>query len=329
MRLLRSSAREVARSATACLVAFTTWAVLDQAASTQAPAPAPPAGGTAAPPAGGGRGGDPATGGGGRGRGVLTPFAKEALAALRAPLDRLTPVTEAMLRNPPAGDWLHWRRTYDGWAHSPLTDINRETVKNLKVAWTWSLNSASGAVNEFTPLVHDGVMFMWNFGETIQALDAKTGTLLWQYTHVLPEDYPSLPGFFRTKRSLAIGGNRLIVPTIDMRVIALDVKTGTKLWDVVTDDYKSLRTYNSGPLVIKDKVLVGAGNCSPGHANSTTGTYAGMFPPGGCFITGHDLETGKQLWRFNTIAQSNEPGGDTWNDLPNEKRGGGAIWVAG
>ena len=96
----------------------------------------------------------------------------------------------------------------------------------------------------------------------------------------------------------------------------------------VTDDYKSLRTYNSGPLVIKDKVLVGAGNCSPGHANSTPGP-TGMFPPGGCFITGHDLETGKQLWRFNTIAQADEPGGDTWNNLPNEKRGGGAIWVVG
>jgi alcohol dehydrogenase (cytochrome c) len=101
------------------------------------------------------------------------------------------------------------------------------------------------------------------------------------------------------------------------------------LWDVVTDDYNSLRTYNSGPVVIKDKVLVGAGNCSPGHANSANGTHAGKFPPGGCFITGHDLETGKQLWRFNTIAQSDEPGGDTWNNIPNEKRGGGAIWVAG
>ena len=314
---------------------FATWAILDRTVLTQAPAQTPPAGGTPAPPAppaGGGRAGDPAPAegrGGGRGGrgGVLTPFAKEALAVLRAPLDRLTPVTDEMLRNPPPGDWLHWRRTYDGWAYSPLKEINRDTVKNLKVAWTWSLNSTG--VNEFTPLVHDGVMFMWNFGETIQALDAKTGTLLWQYSHLLPEDYPSLPAFFRTKRSLAIGGNKLIVPTIDMHVIALDVKTGTKVWDVVTDDYKSLRTYNSGPLVIKDKVLVGAGNCSPGHANSATGTLKGIFPPGGCFITGHDLETGKQLWRFNTIAQADEPGGDTWNNLPNEKRGGGAIWVVG
>ena len=82
MRLLRSSAREVARSVAVCLVVFGSWAVMGQGVATQAPAPGPPAGGTAAPPAGG-RGGDPAAGRGGRGRGALTPFAKEALAALR------------------------------------------------------------------------------------------------------------------------------------------------------------------------------------------------------------------------------------------------------
>jgi alcohol dehydrogenase (cytochrome c) len=316
MRPSRSFIRELARAVGAFLVVLAVWTALDRVVFTQQPAPTPPA--TPAPPAVG-RGG---------GRGALSPFAQAALAALRAPLDRLTPVTDAMLRNPPPGDWLHWRRTYDGWGYSPLNQINRNTVKTLKVAWTWSLNSSSGAVNEFTPLVHDGVMFMWNFGETIQALDAKTGTLLWQYTHELPADYPTLPGFFRTKRSLAIGGNKLIVPTIDMRVIALDVKTGEKIWDVSTDDYHERRTYNSGPLVIKDKVLVGAGNCSPGHTNNP-GALQGVFPRGGCFITGHDLETGKELWRFNTIAQPGEPGGDTWNDLPAEKRGGGAIWVAG
>ena len=70
---------------------------------------------------------------------------------------------------------------------------------------------ADDAVNETTPLVHDGVMFLWNFGDTIDALDAKTGTLLWKFNHDLPNDYPSLPGFYRTKRSLAIGGNKLIV----------------------------------------------------------------------------------------------------------------------
>jgi alcohol dehydrogenase (cytochrome c) len=261
---------------------------------------------------------------------VDSPYAKAALAVLREPLDRLTPVTDEMLRNPPPGDWLHWRRTYDGWAYSPLTQINRKNVKDLKVAWTFSMTSTDDAVVEFTPLVHDGVLFLWNFGDTIQALDAKTGTLLWQFEYTLPKDYPWLPGFFRTKRSLAIGGNKLIVPTVDMHVIALDIKTGKKVWDVVTDDYKSQRTYNSGPLVVKDKVIVGAGNCSPGRANlGKDGEVAGYFPPGGCFITGHDLETGKELWRFNTVAHSDEPGGETWNNLPDDKRGGSAIWEAG
>ena len=252
MGLSRSFALKLARSVGACLAVLAAWALLDRVVLTQAAAQAPPVGGAPAPPARGGRGR------------ALSPYAQSALKAMRSPLERLTPVTGEMLRNPPPGDWLHWRRTYDGWAHSPLTQINRNTVKDLKVAWTWSLASPSDAVNEFTPLVHDGVLFMWNFGDTIQALDAKTGTLLWQYVHPLPKDYPSLPGFYRTKRSLAIGGNKLIVPTIDMHVIALDVKTGTKLWDVTTDDYKSERTYNSGPLVIRDKVLVGAGNCGRG-----------------------------------------------------------------
>jgi alcohol dehydrogenase (cytochrome c) len=262
-------------------------------------------------------------------RAMDSPYAKAAIATMQEPLDRLTPVTDEMLRNPPPGDWLNWRRTYDGWAYSPLTQINRENVKNLKVAWTMSMASPEDAVNETTPLVHDGVMFLWNFGETIQALDAKTGTLLWQFDYTLPKDYPSLPGFYRTKRSLAIGGNKLIFPTIDMHVIALDIKTGKKVWDVVTDDYKSERTYNSGPLVVKDKVLVGAGNCSPGSANKEDGKVAGYYPPGGCFITGHDLETGKELWRFDLTAKANQPGGDTWNNLADEKRACCAIWEVG
>src|ERR1700730_6544488 len=262
-------------------------------------------------------------------RRIDTPYAKAAFAALQAPLDKLTPVTDEMLRNPPPGDWLNWRRTYDGWGYSPLTQVNRKNVKDLKVAWTFSMDSSPEAVNETTPLVHDGIMFLWNFGETIDALDAKTGTLLWKFNHDLPDDYPSLPGFYRTKRSLAIGGNKLILGTIDMHVIALDIKTGKKVWDVVTDDYKSERTYNSGPLVVKDKVLIGAGNCGPGSANQHKGEVAGYFPPGGCFITGHDLETGKELWRFNLTAHSNEPGGDTWNNLPDDKRDSASIGVGG
>ena len=321
MHLSRSFALKMSRSAGMCLTMLASLTLVDSVVLAQAAATPKvnPATGTPAqaqtpprPP-----------------RPIDSPYAKAAFAALQAPLDKLTPVTDEMLRNPPPGDWLNWRRTDNGWGYSPLTQINRKNVKDLKVAWTFSMDSSPDAVNETTPLVHDGVMFLWNFGETIDALDAKTGTLLWKFNHDLPDDYPSLPGFYRTKRSLAISGNKLIVGTIDMHVIALDIKTGKKVWDVVTDDYKSERTYNSGPLVVKDKVLIGAGNCGPGSANQHKGEVAGYSPPGGCFITGHDLETGKELWRFNLTAHSDEPGGDTWNNLPDDKRDGAAIWVAG
>ena len=320
MHLARSFALKLTRSAGVCLTMLASLTLVDSVVLAQA---------AATPKV------NPATGTPIQGqvpprppRPIDSPYAKAAFAALQAPLAKLTPVTDEMLRNPPPGDWLNWRRTYNGWGYSPLTQISRKNVKDLKVAWTFSMDSSPDAVNETTPLVHDGVMFLWNFGETIDALDAKTGTLLWKFNHDLPDDYPSLPGFYRTKRSLAIGGNKLIVGTIDMYVIALDVKTGKKVWDVVTDDYKSERTYNSGPLVVKDKVLIGAGNCGPGSANHRGGD-AGYSPPGGCFITGHDLETGKELWRFNLTAHSDEPGGDTWNNLPDDKRDGAAIWVAG
>jgi alcohol dehydrogenase (cytochrome c) len=321
MHLSQSLALKMARSAGVCLAMLASLTLLDSVVLAQEAATPKVNPATGTPVQGQSRPRPP--------RPIDSPYAKAAFEALKAPLDKLTPVTDEMLRNPPPGDWLNWRRTDNGWGYSPLTQINRKNVKDLKVAWTFSMDSSPDAVNETTPLVHDGVMFLWNFGETIDALDAKTGTLLWKFTWDLPDDYPSLPGFYRTKRSIAIGGNKLIVGTIDMHVIALDIKTGKKVWDVVTDDYKSERTYDSGPLVVKDKVIMGASNCGPGSANQHMGKVAGYSPPGGCFITGHDLETGKELWRFNLTAHAKEPGGDTWNNLPDDKRDGAAIWVAG
>jgi alcohol dehydrogenase (cytochrome c) len=235
-----------------------------------------------------------------------------------APLNRLTPVTNQMLLNPPPGDWLHWRRTYAGHGNSPLTQINRSNVKNLKVAWAWSM---APGVTEFTPLVHDGIMFLWNHGDRIQALDASTGTMLWQYIKDLPSDL-SMRGFWATKKHLAIAGNKIIVATSDMHLVALDMKTGKVIWDTTVADYKMRFAYNSGPVVIRDKVLMGSTGCAPGRSSK-------VAPIGGCFITGHDLETGKELWRFHTIAKPGEPGGDSWNNLPAEKRAGASLWTSG
>jgi alcohol dehydrogenase (cytochrome c) len=243
--------------------------------------------------------------------GRMDAAAQKRLDELRAPLEKLTPVTDEMLRNPSPNDWLIWRRTYDAWGYSPLKQINRDNVGSLTVAWTWGLDSTG--MTEFTPLVHDGILYVWNYGETIQALDARNGNLLWQFRHEVPANYrPEI--FYRTKRALAIGGDKLIFPTTDMHIIALNMKTGAVEWDTATDDgEKAHRVYNGGPLVVNGKVIMGASGCAPG-------TF-------GCFIGAYDLETGKQLWRFNTIAQPNEPGGDTWNNLPADKRWGGSIWL--
>ena len=99
------------------------------------------------------------------------------------PTKNLTPVTDAMLRNPPAADWLMWRRTYDGYGYSPLEQINKGNVKDLQLAWSWSLTSGA---TETTPIVHDGVLYIFNFGNKIQALNAATGDLIWEYKRDLP-----------------------------------------------------------------------------------------------------------------------------------------------
>ncbi len=117
------------------------------------------------------------------------------------PLDKITPVTDALLQNPPTGEWLTWRRGFDYQGFSPLKQITKSNVNNLRVAWTWTLSPGS---NEATPLVHDGVMFLHSPGDKLEALDAATGDLLWQYARVLP------PGVNAgNKRAISIYGNKV------------------------------------------------------------------------------------------------------------------------
>ena len=93
-------------------------------------------------------------------------------------MQNYVPVTDEMLRNPPAGDWLMARRNYQAWSHSPLTEITRANVKDLRLAWSWSMNE--GGANQPTPLVHNGIMYLANTINMVQALDAATGDLIWE-----------------------------------------------------------------------------------------------------------------------------------------------------
>ncbi|NOT45073.1 MAG: PQQ-binding-like beta-propeller repeat protein [Acidobacteria bacterium] len=220
------------------------------------------------------------------------------------PLDRYTPVTDAMLQNPAAGEWLTWRRGNDSQGFSPLRQITKANVSNLRPAWTWSLPNGP---NEGTPLVHDGVIFAHAYGDKVQALDAVTGDLLWQYSRRLPMGVnPSV------KRSIAIYGDKVYTGTSDVHMVALDAKTGRVVWDQQVADRTQGFGLTGGVTVAKGKVIA-----------STTGRR------GTNWIVAFDAETGREAWRFNTIPRPDQPGGNTWNGVPYDQRNGASVWVPG
>jgi len=247
------------------------------------------------------------------------PAYQAVMAQRAAKLAAITEVTDRLLRDPPAGDWLVWRRTYAGLGESPLAQIDRSSVGQLRTAWSWSLPIGQ---NETTPLVHDGVMFIPS-GATVQALDAATGDLLWQYVRSLPDELDN--GRSARPKSLAILGDRLYTATADGHLVALDVKSGKVVWDqeILTDAERASNGQpegvalhlNGGPLVAKGKVIIGAS--------------LGVNVRGGCFIVALDAATGREAWRFHTIARPGEPGGETWNGAPAEERFGGGVWAPG
>lgn len=243
---------------------------------------------------------------------LLLTAAGSALAQDAVSLDAVTAVTDDVLANPPDGDWLQWRRTYDGWGYTPLDEINKDNVKDLTVAWVWSLTPGA---TETTPLVRDGVLYVHNNGDKVQALDGATGDLLWEYVRELPTAVTAAGGNTMSKRSIAIYEDKIIVATADTHLIALDAKSGQLVWDVVVGDWNKGWRYSGGPMVADGVIIQGMTGC--GNAQG-----------GGCFITGHNPETGEQIWRVNSVAQEGEEG-DTWNGLPVTSRFGGSVWNAG
>jgi len=162
-----------------------------------------------------------------------------------------------------------------------------------------------------TPLVHDGVLFAYSSGDVVQAFDATNGDLLWSYQRELDEGTrPS------SKKGVAIFDDKIIVPTSDVHILALEAKTGRLIWDHEIDTQGETDfQLKSAPMVVNGKAIIGM-----------TGQTA---VPGGNFIVAIDLNSGEEEWRFYTIARPDEPGGNTWNNLPLEERTGGSVWNPG
>ena len=223
-------------------------------------------------------------------------------------LNDLRPVSNEMLLNPPVDDWLVWRRTHANLGHSPLDQIDKGNVSDLRMAWNWALPPGA---NMMTPLVHDGVLFAYSAGDIVEAIDASSGDLLWSFQRELDSDKP-----LNSKKGVAIYQDKIIVPTSDIHLLALEARSGKLVWDhkIDTGDEQD-HWMKAAPMVVNGKAIIGL-----------TGQLA---IAGGNFIVAIDLETGAEAWRFYTVARPNEPGGNSWNGMPVMERTGGSVWVPG
>ena len=215
------------------------------------------------------------------------------------------PLTDAMLRDPNPADWPMHRRNYHAHSYSPLDQINTGNVGNLALEWVWNMHEGD---SEPAPLVYNGIIYLINPGNVIQALDGKTGELIWEHW--------TGPANRQDMRNIAMYGDKIIQATTDARLVALDARTGQQVWETVIADNSKGFSNSSGPIVADGKVIQGLAGCA-------------RYIPEDCFISAHDADTGERLWRFETIAEAGQPGGDTWGGLDDLFRAGGETWITG
>ena len=251
-------------------------------------------------------------------RALLIEFAILAVAAVgvlsaQAPT-QFVPVTDKMLENPDPGDWLMWRRTLNSWGYSPLAQITKANVAKLQQVWTRGIGAG---IQEATPLVYRGTMYLPNPADDTVALDAATGKELWKYKRPVPEDVSKwFNGAPFKSRNIAIYGDKIIDLSVDDFVYAVNATDGKAAWETRIVDYREdSAQQTSGPIAAKGKIFSGRA-CEfkvPGE-NS-------------CVVTAHDARTGKEQWRFHTIPKKGEPGYESWGNVPEELRKHVGTWM--
>lgn len=236
---------------------------------------------------------------------VLTLVVAAALHPVRAQEAPFVPVTDAVLQKLDPADWLRWRRDQGASGYSPLEQVNRQNVHKLRLAWAWAMEAGQ---EEQEPIVYRGVMYLPNTNGVVQAIDLRTGTRQWEYRRKLPQ------GGSDATRNIAIYQDKIYVTAGDGYLIALDARKGTVVWETRVGG--NGHRYSTGPIAGDGKVF-------------SSLTCAADSPP--CFIAAHDAETGKQLWRRESIAGPGDPEehNATWGGLPYEKRHKSSLWLTG
>jgi alcohol dehydrogenase (cytochrome c) len=208
------------------------------------------------------------------------------------------------------GDVLTYGMGYAQNRYSPLTNINRENVKRLVPAWSYSMADNRG--QEAQPLVRNGIIYLTDHEKTV-AIDGISGREIWKSTIEYPPETTRVVCCGIVNRGAAMFEDKLYRGTLDGFVIALDIKTGKELWRTKSSDPKDGYSITGAPLVANGVVITGVAGAEFGHRG---------------YLEGLDPQTGKQLWRTYTIPAKGEPGSDTW---PGDSAltGGGSTWITG
>ena len=235
-----------------------------------------------------------------------TPSEPEAFAAVDT--NRISTASAA-------DEWLTYGGTYDEQRHSSLIDVNKETVADLGVAWTYDLATNRGV--ESTPIVVDGVMYVTSAWSLVYALDAKTGEELWVYDPDVDRAVGVKACCDVVNRGVAVYDGKVFVGVIDGRLEALDAETGEVVWSKVTVDQSKPYTITGAPRVVNGKVLIGNGGAELGVRG---------------YLSAYDANTGDKVWRFYTVPNpEKQPDGEisdaAFEDIGNVTWGDEGAWV--
>jgi alcohol dehydrogenase (cytochrome c) len=224
-------------------------------------------------------------------------------------LQNYSVVTADRLRKPEDGNWLMFRRSYDGFGFSPLDKITPDNVARLVPVWSFATGQTEG--HQAPPVVNNGVMFVATPGNQVIAVEARSGNILWRYKRPIPEDMQLA---HPTSRGVALFGDKVFFAAADAVLVALDARTGKEVWTAKVEDYQKGYYMSLAPLVADGKVMVGSSG--------------GEFGVRG-FLSAYDAETGTEAWKTFTVPEPGQPGSETWPQGDQWKTGGGSIWITG
>lgn len=206
--------------------------------------------------------------------------------------------------------WLTYAGNYLGHRHSLLTQVTKENVGRLRLAWAAQLRQIDREL-QVSPIVAGATMFVTESREGVVALDAATGETIWTYRRPVPDGLSLCCGM--PNRGVAILNDTVYVATIDAFLVALDANTGKQRWIAKVADWREGYSMTGAPLAFRDRVVAGVAG--------------GEFGIRG-FLAAFDAADGKLLWKFNTVPAPGERGHETWGG-ESWKTGGAPTWATG